>query len=68
MIGKEALYKYLHGGNVGIFKLVHATMLDVRGEKKLLQCRGRSVSFLRNAVTKVKSANFVCNRPNSELI
>jgi len=61
----------LHGRNVGYFKLIHATVLGVRGEKILLLSRSRSVSFLRNAVTKIKSADFsgfVCNRLDSELI
>jgi len=71
MIGKEALYKHLHGRNVGYFKLINTTALGVRDEKNLLQCRGRSVSFLRNAFTKIESADFsgfVCNRLDSELI
>jgi hypothetical protein len=33
MIGKEVLYNYLHGKNVGYFKLIHATALGVRGVK-----------------------------------
>jgi hypothetical protein len=58
MIGKEALYKHLRGRNVGYIKLIHATALGVRGEKNLLQCIDRSVSFLRNAIAKIESAWF----------